>query len=118
MSVTVKQLQEHQPSPEEQEELAQRANEMTKELLSSFAQQFEDVLKPAFPNVLQYIQEAIKPSFSELFGQKGYFAGLAQRTFAMDERYWKPAYVPPPPYLTERPPIIIKVLIDDRPGLN
>ena len=111
MAITLKQLQEHLPLPEEQEDFAHQANVAITRILSYFTQQF---------------QEAIKPSVSHLFGQKGYFneyfkecfAGLMQKTFGVDERYLKPAYIPSPPYVRQSQPRIIYVYVYNLPGLN
>jgi hypothetical protein len=126
MPLTQKQLIGYQPSPKEQEELVDQTNEASKKVLSHFVQQFEDAQKAALLGILQQIQEANKMSFSHLFGQKGYFneyfkgcfARLKQQTFGAGERYSKPAYIPPPPYLRQSQPQIIYVYVYDLPGLN
>jgi hypothetical protein len=96
MAITLKQLQEHLPSPEEQEASARQA---ITQLLSSISQQFENVLKAALSGILQHIQ-------------------LMPKTFGVTERYWMPAYIPPPPYLRQSQPQIIYVYIHDLPSLN
>jgi hypothetical protein len=120
MPITVSQLREkNQPlSPEEQEELAHKANAARRHVLSYFTQQFQETNNRVLSIFKQHIQEAIKPSFSELFGQKGYFTGLIQETFGARERYTEPAYIPPPLYLEQSPPQIVYIYIYDLPGLN
>jgi len=126
MAITLIQLKEHLPPPEDQEDFAHQAHVATTQLLSYFVQQFEDAQKAALLGILQQIQEANKMSFSHLFGQKGYFneyfkgcfTRLKQQTFGAGERYSKPAYIPPPPYLRQSQPQIIYVHVYDLPGLN
>lgn len=126
MSVTLKQLLEYQPSPEEQEDFAHQANVAITQLLSYFVQQFEDAQKAALSGILQQIQEANKMSFSHLFGQKGYFneyfkgcfAGLMQQTFGAGERYSKPAYIPPLFYPAQKSPQVIFMYTVYLPVLN
>ncbi len=96
MAITLKQLQEHLPSTEEQEDFARQANVAITQLLSGILQQ---VQKAAASSILQQIQ-------------------LMQKTFGVGERYSMPAYIPPPTYLRQSQPQIIYVYIHDLPGLN
>ena len=99
MAITLKQLQGHLPSPQEQEDFAHQANVAITHLLPCFAQQFEDVQKAALSCFAQQIQ-------------------LMQKTFGVGERYSKPAYISPPLYLRQSQPQIRYIIIDDLPGLN